>query len=101
MVHKYKNIHNQTKACECNINIALQLDINVHSDGGSGVSSKVSNAEAGKEDDVNWSIPDFQTSPKIEFVAGLLGTILQTTSGRLETLKVPILLDKEMISCLS
>ena len=62
---KLRDVQVVTKNGECNVNIAIELDININADG---ISVNVVGAkEEKKEDDkIKWEIPDF-TSEKIEF----------------------------------
>jgi hypothetical protein len=60
-----KNIYTQNG--ECKIEISLEIDINVNSDGVNvGVTPKTQ-SESPQEEKVDWAIPDFGNSPKIKF----------------------------------
>ena len=57
----------QTHEGECQVTIVLELNINLNTDGMSIAQSK-KGQEAPKDDDkVEWAIPDFTSSKKINF----------------------------------
>ena len=53
-----------TKDGECQVSISLELNINLNNNL---VEISGQNIKNEKKDDVNWMIPDFTTSPKINF----------------------------------
>ena len=72
---KPKDVQIITKDGECTISIQLELNINLNSDGVTGLSvgagdSKGESKAQESDDNVDWAIPDFKSPSKSDFKFG-------------------------------